>query len=146
MVDLPHPLSALAEERILFIRGPDWPEATQLPRERADLIAATAMVAVRCQRVLADALYPQIVDSLGTQDTDPVRTGPCPTVTASRAERHDSIRGDVGDKAPIAAPVSDAVGFEISHGGMTRSSLTSGGRSLPLVSVPARESRPGWAL
>jgi hypothetical protein len=117
MLDSLDPLHTLDEDRVLLQRCLTALETTNLAVERADLARVTALLAARYENVLADALYPQIVDSLGTQST------------VERAEyllarvRHDiaQVRTDVHGVAPINAHLSDPDGLEEDINSMTAS-------------------------
>ena len=115
MDELPRPLDALGEERQLLVRCLDALEGTRVPVERADLAQATALVAARYENVLADAFYPQIVDSLGTRSE--VDRGQ--ELLAHVRETVTRVRVDMRGVAPINAHVSDADGLETDIESMT---------------------------
>lgn len=117
MDDSDGPLHALFEERELLIRCLDALEETRIAVERADLALATALVAARYENVLADAFYPQIVDSLGTLEAvDHGEDLLAITRTAIAA-----LRGDMRGVEPISAHVSDPEGLEEDIDSMTAS-------------------------
>jgi hypothetical protein len=117
MDDSNGPLHALFEERVLLIRCLDALEETRIAVERADLALATALVAARYENVLADAFYPQIVDSLGTLGA--VDHGE--DLLANTRTAIAAVRGDMRGVEPINAHVSDPEGLEEDIDSMTAS-------------------------
>jgi hypothetical protein len=117
MDDSNGPLGALVEERELLIRCLEALEGTRIAVERADLALATALVAARYENVLADAFYPQIVDSLGKQHE--LDRGE--DLLAQTRNAIAAVRGDMRGVEPINAHVSDGEGFEADIEAMTAS-------------------------
>jgi hypothetical protein len=109
------PLRALAEERDLLLRCLDALEGASVAVERADLALATALVGARYENVLADAFYPQIVDSLGT----PAEVERGESLLTQAREAIASVRDDMRGVEPINAHVSDSEGFEADIDAMT---------------------------
>jgi len=105
---LPSALEALSDARTLLLRCLDALEEERPAVERADLATSTALLAARYENVLADSVYPQLVEMLG------------PRNEVERAElrlqrTRDAIgvvRGDVRGVAPINAHASDPEGFD----------------------------------
>ncbi len=116
MDDSTGPLRALSDERDLLVRCLNALEEATVAVERADLALATALVAARYENVLADAFYPQIVDSLGTQV---VQRGV--DLLADTRASIGAVRDDMRGVEPINAHVSDAEGLEADIDSMTLS-------------------------
>lgn len=114
---LPPALQALTDDRTLLLRCLDALEEERPAVERADLATSTALLAARYENVLADSVYPPLVESLG------------PRNEVERAElrlqrTRDAIgvvRGDVRGVAPINAHASDPDGFDADIDAMVRS-------------------------
>jgi hypothetical protein len=117
MVELPPPLHDLAADRTLLFRCLDALDESRPAVERADLARVTALLAARYENVLADALYPQIVNSIGTR-SEVERA----ELRLDRArETIGVIRADMRGVKPINAHASDPDGFERDIDIMTRS-------------------------
>jgi hypothetical protein len=117
MEDRRSPLSAVEDERQLIIECVGALEATEVVVERADLALAMAVLAARYENVLADAFYPQIVDSLGMQG--PVEHAEGLLARVRRAIT--DVRADLRGVVPINAHLSDPDGLEEKIDSMTES-------------------------
>lgn len=117
MDEVDSPLRALDEDRALLVRCLSALETTDVAVERADLARATALLAARYENVLADAMYPQIVDSLGTQRA----VEHAERLLARTRADIAVVRVDSRCAAPIDAHLSDPDGLEEDIDSMTAS-------------------------
>jgi hypothetical protein len=115
MEEIRNPLEAIEGDRALLSRCLDSLESTGVAVERADLARATALLAARYENVLADTLYPQITDSLGTQKV----VEQAEHLLAQSRETIARVRADVRGMPPIDAHLSDPEGLEADIDAMT---------------------------
>lgn len=98
----------LTDDRALLLRCLDALDEERPAVERADLARSTALLAARYENVLADVLYPQMVESFGTR-SEVERA----ELRLSRArEAIGAIRSDMRGVKPINAHASDPDGFD----------------------------------
>ena len=108
MDQLPTPLHALADDRMLVARCLTAIDEERPAVERADLARATALLAARYENVLADTLYPQIAAALGP-GSELERAEGC---LQQAREAIGTVRADLRGVAPIDAHVSDPEGLD----------------------------------
>ncbi len=117
MVELPVPMRGLAADRVLLVQCLDALDEPRPAVERADLARSTALLAARYENVLADAVYPQVVDSLGRRrqvEQAELRLG-------GARQAISVIRADMRGVKPVNAHASDPNGFDEHIDVMTRS-------------------------
>jgi hypothetical protein len=108
MDQFPAPLQALDDDRTLLLRCLDALDEERPAVERADLATSTALLGARYENVLADSVYPLLVEALGTR-SEIERA----ELRLQRArETIGAVRGDVHGVAPINAHASDPEGFD----------------------------------
>jgi hypothetical protein len=108
MNQFPAPLQALEDDRTLLLRCLDALDEERPAVERADLATSTALLGARYENVLADSVYPLLVEALG--DRSEIERA---ELRLQRArEAIGVVRGDVRGVAPINAHASDPEGFD----------------------------------
>lgn len=108
MEQLRPPMQAVAADRVLLVRCLDAIDEVRTSVERADLARSTALLAARYENVLADALYPALIDALGAR-SEVERS----ELRQARArEAIAVIRADMRGVKPINAHASDPDGFD----------------------------------
>jgi hypothetical protein len=117
MTALPTPLRPLAEERRLLRQCLDTVDVAEDAEERADLAQAISLLAARYENVLADVLYPFLMETSGNEGVVSKAQGLLARVRGAVKD----MRTETRNVKPINAHAHDADGFEAILGAMTSS-------------------------
>jgi hypothetical protein len=115
MAALPTPLRPLADERGLLQQCLDAVEVAEDAVERADLAQGLSLLAARYENVLADVLYPFLLEISGNDGVVTKAEGLLARVRAAVTD----MRNETRNVKPVNAHAHDAEGFEVMLGTMT---------------------------
>ena len=117
MTALPTPMRPLEEERRLLQQCLEAIDVAGDAERRADLAQGISLLAARYENVLADVLYPFLLETSGNEGVIVKAQGLLAKVRVAVKD----MRTEMRNVKPINAHVQDAEGFEVLLGAMTSS-------------------------